>query len=287
MSDEQIFRAWSESVSYGDALEPEKILKFARAIELLSASNAGVPHACALCGSTGDCKSTDARTLHECGGAWYRPAAPAQSGEPVAWVDEKAEVLVFGGWDKQPFAKSYRPVFYAADNDTLFARVTDWVNAHGIPFEPQNELFRILAASPQPVAQTAQSTDSEFKNFHRLLCERFGYAHDDKDWKRDQLSLIEWIARPAQCEEPAAWMNPNENFSKDTFLWAPDDWQSEYSVPVYAAPIAAQRAMTDEQREAIATSVTALTTLGWTHQIPVLIALLETAQPATGDDRAG
>jgi hypothetical protein len=33
--------------------------------------------------------------------------------EPVAWVDEKAEVLVFGGWDKQPFAKSYRPVFYA------------------------------------------------------------------------------------------------------------------------------------------------------------------------------
>lgn len=36
--------------------------------------------------------------------------------------------------------------------------------------------------------------DADFKNFHRLLCERFGYAHDDRDWKRDQLSLIEFIA---------------------------------------------------------------------------------------------
>jgi hypothetical protein len=33
-----------------------------------------------------------------------------------------------------------------------------------------------------------------FKNFHRLLCERFGYSHDEKDWRRDQLSLIEFIA---------------------------------------------------------------------------------------------
>jgi len=36
---------------------------------------------------------------------------------------------------------------------------------------------------------------SEFKNFHRLLCERFGCVHDDVDWQRDQLSLIEHIAK--------------------------------------------------------------------------------------------
>ncbi len=36
--------------------------------------------------------------------------------------------------------------------------------------------------------------DSEFKNFHRLLCERFGYGHDPRNWRRDQLSLIEHIA---------------------------------------------------------------------------------------------
>jgi hypothetical protein len=37
--------------------------------------------------------------------------------------------------------------------------------------------------------------DAEFKNFHHALCERFDYVHDEKDWKRDQVSLIEWIAK--------------------------------------------------------------------------------------------
>lgn len=36
---------------------------------------------------------------------------------------------------------------------------------------------------------------AEFKNFHRVLCERFGYGHDEIDWRRDQLSLIEHIAK--------------------------------------------------------------------------------------------
>lgn len=37
--------------------------------------------------------------------------------------------------------------------------------------------------------------DPEFKNFHRLLCDRFGYVHDEQFWWRDQLSLIEHIAK--------------------------------------------------------------------------------------------
>jgi ribosomal protein S14 len=40
----------------------------------------------------------------------------------------------------------------------------------------------------------------DFKNFHRLLCERFGYVHDEKDWERDQLSLIEHIAKRGAVE---------------------------------------------------------------------------------------
>lgn len=40
-----------------------------------------------------------------------------------------------------------------------------------------------------------------FKNFHRLLCERFGYGHDEKDWRRDQLSLIEFIAAKIPAPE--------------------------------------------------------------------------------------
>lgn len=44
---------------------------------------------------------------------------------------------------------SAQPVEQTASrgNDALFASVTDWVNTHRIPFEAQNELFRILAAS--------------------------------------------------------------------------------------------------------------------------------------------
>jgi hypothetical protein len=41
---------------------------------------------------------------------------------------------------------------------------------------------------------TEQEAEAEFKNFHRSLCERFGYCHDEEDWKRDQVSLEEHIA---------------------------------------------------------------------------------------------
>lgn len=44
-----------------------------------------------------------------------------------------------------------------------------------------------------------------FKNFHRLLCERFGYVHDEKDWRRDQLSLIEFIAAKITSLSREAW----------------------------------------------------------------------------------
>jgi hypothetical protein len=40
-----------------------------------------------------------------------------------------------------------------------------------------------------------QDAEHGFKNFHRSLCERFDYTHDEVDWRRDQVSLIEWIAK--------------------------------------------------------------------------------------------
>lgn len=43
-----------------------------------------------------------------------------------------------------------------------------------------------------PAAATAA-----FKNFHRSLCARFGYTHDEKDWQRDLVSLEEHIAAQA------------------------------------------------------------------------------------------
>jgi len=52
-----------------------------------------------------------------------------------------------------------------------------------------------------PASGAHNSPDHEFKNFHRLLCGRFDYSHDDVDWKRDQLSLIEWIAKRKEAVE--------------------------------------------------------------------------------------
>jgi len=90
----------------------------------------------------------------------------------------------------------------------------------------------------------SQSADDEFKNFHRLLCERFGYSHDEKDWKRDQLSLIEWIAARqsagATGEEPVGTLSIHRFRKIDSMV--NHDFEYYGSLPdgtyrVYVAPI--------------------------------------------------
>lgn len=58
-------------------------------------------------------------------------------------------------------------------------------------------------------AADGPDADHEFRNFHRSLCERFGYTHDERDWRRDQISLIEHIstAAPAQPVYPSESVN--------------------------------------------------------------------------------
>jgi hypothetical protein len=60
-------------------------------------------------------------------------------------------------------------------------------------------------AAPAPVKAADESLNA-FKNFHRLLCERFDYVHDHRDWQRDQLSLIEHIA--GKVASPPLLRNP-------------------------------------------------------------------------------
>jgi hypothetical protein len=62
-----------------------------------------------------------------------------------------------------------------------------------------------MTLSKESIRLLNEIDDGDFKNFHRLICERFDYGHDPVDWKRDQLSLIEHIAacirelESAQC----------------------------------------------------------------------------------------
>ena len=61
-----------------------------------------------------------------------------------------------------------------------------------------------LEAALQDAREAMAQSDKQFKNFHRLLCERFDYVHDEVDWKRDQLSLIEWIATRVAKDQSVA-----------------------------------------------------------------------------------
>ncbi len=99
-------------------------------------------------------------------------------------------------------------------NFKLFA--VDW--AHAIDrLEELKATAKVIGDSCSEVpAAPVQNNDHEFKNFHRVLCERFGYTHDEVDWKRDQISLIEWIAKQvnpaAPVQEPVI-----DHSCKDTY----------------------------------------------------------------------
>lgn len=80
---------------------------------------------------------------------------------------------------------------------------------------------------PAPVQAAPQEGEDShaFKNFHRSLCARFGYTHDENDWRRDLASLEEHIARMAT--HPAAGDKVRELVEKwraDSDSWYGDDF---------------------------------------------------------------
>lgn len=65
-----------------------------------------------------------------------------------------------------------------------------------------------------------------FKNFHRNLCERFGYGHDELDWLRDQVSLIEHIAERLKIGGPVQML-----------LWCPSCGDRHIDVGEFATKV--------------------------------------------------
>lgn len=53
----------------------------------------------------------------------------------------------------------------------------------------------VLQSALAAAIARAEAAEGSFKNFHRSLCARFDYPHDEKDWRRDQVSLEEHIAK--------------------------------------------------------------------------------------------
>ena len=70
-----------------------------------------------------------------------------------------------------------------------------------IDFYSAEQMAAMYEAGRAAFAARIRAERADFKNFHRLLCERFGYTHDERDWQRDQLSLIEHIAALAKHKD--------------------------------------------------------------------------------------
>ena len=68
--------------------------------------------------------------------------------------------------------------------------------------------------------------EQQFKNFHRNLCERFGYFHDEHDWRRDQVSLIEHIAERMKVGDPVPML-----------LWCPSCGDRHIDVGEFATKV--------------------------------------------------
>lgn len=88
------------------------------------------------------------------------------------------------------------------------------------------ELYRLRDAVKGPTGHETWQAAAEyerklrienhdFKNFHQSLCIRFGYSHDHIDWRRDQVSLIEYIAGQVAPQAPdmSAQSTHSENVS--------------------------------------------------------------------------
>ena len=82
-----------------------------------------------------------------------------------------------------------------------------------LPSFDDTEALPTPKAEPAPIPK--YQTPHDFKNFHRQLCARFGYVHDEQFWWRDLVSLIEHIASKAQpAVEPVAW---REQFASQVY----------------------------------------------------------------------
>lgn len=61
------------------------------------------------------------------------------------------------------------------------------IHVYGAPFVYATDGRQMLTAG------ASEDMEAKFKNFHRHICDLVGYSHDPVDWRRDQVSLIEFI----------------------------------------------------------------------------------------------
>ncbi|MGA4640592.1 hypothetical protein ACQKC8_12555 [Stutzerimonas stutzeri] len=119
-----------------------------------------------------------------------------------------------------------------------------------------------------PIAQTAPTPWQEatgraaFKNFHRRLCERFGYAHDEAYWWRDLISLEEHIAKQTapQPEQSGLIKALEEIAAGEKTVWRGDHFEVENDMAIDYPGIA--KAALDAYRAALSARGTSKFAIG-------------------------
>jgi hypothetical protein len=225
-----------------------------------------VGYTCKLCGTP----LPELVAAREAIAAWNRRAALGNAGEVVKWtpVSERlpeSNTPVLASVTGELGKKYVIRATYAAEKTVeageddaacTYDEDTDtyWVDAGW--YEDNSECEVNYAVSgvtdwmplPSPAGSTLTYADTPavagdthaFKNFHRSLCDRFGYEHDEVNWRRDLLSLEEWIA---STKAPA--LSPLADGKVMAFVnIGGGQWQARECVltPLAAAELAAQHA---------------------------------------------
>lgn len=97
-----------------------------------------------------------------------------------------------------------------------------------------NPTLNELVLLRERVATLATQRDEEtrqFKNFHRSLCGRFDYCHDETDWKRDLVSLEEHINEKIKGEGVEAIKQVGESLNDVYPLWCRKSTLSDIGRP--------------------------------------------------------
>ncbi|MES2048821.1 MAG: hypothetical protein V4447_10500 [Pseudomonadota bacterium] len=105
----------------------------------------------------------------------------------------------FRNWNRSDVATIVASDLYAAADEIerYYSGMLNW--------KKTAEQKDMSISALQSQLSASQEENANFKNFHRSLCERFGYVHDEIDWRRDQVSLEEHInAKLVQLQEENA-----------------------------------------------------------------------------------
>ncbi|MDI2590004.1 hypothetical protein POF45_00970 [Pseudomonas sp. 681] len=89
------------------------------------------------------------------------------------------------------FSKAVGELFDVCTIETIAGLVAE---NERLAEDASSRAIRSLRGDCQVLVANCDQHKADFKNFHRSLCARFGYFHDDIDWQRDQVSLEEHIA---------------------------------------------------------------------------------------------